>query len=257
MATQDVATGTPLAPTLSLAEQIAARKRNLKPADTTVRTADGKTSVHKADGTVISDIAISGSFFVVDTKPDYRLSLVFGDWLYLTSQDVPQGFCQAEQGAPSVEVGPCPPHRGGITRILNVACGMPGYPLPSGVEREDVGLLDIPEESILGAVMANDSPPSDAIQGILSRCSPLGRIVSLIYRWHVDGHKVVVHCNAGVSRSATAVIGYLMVYEGFRFAEALALCREKREGVKPNEGFEAQLKELEKRKAHGPDYVPS
>lgn len=51
----------------------------------------------------------------------------------------------------------------------------------------------------------------------------------------------VVHCFAGISRSATIVISYLMKHYGMSLSEALQYCREKRCIVCPNEGFLQQL----------------
>ncbi|KAF9522250.1 protein-tyrosine phosphatase-like protein [Crepidotus variabilis] len=53
---------------------------------------------------------------------------------------------------------------------------------------------------------------------------------------------VLVHCQQGVSRSATVVIAYLMRYEGMSLAEALAFVKDKRACVKPNVGFMRCLK---------------
>ncbi|XP_041367191.1 dual specificity protein phosphatase 19-like [Gigantopelta aegis] len=56
---------------------------------------------------------------------------------------------------------------------------------------------------------------------------------------------VLVHCNAGVSRSATFVIAYLMQHEGMSFEEAFRYLRTKREKTCPNPGFVSQLKRYE------------
>ena len=57
---------------------------------------------------------------------------------------------------------------------------------------------------------------------------------------------VLVHCHAGVSRSSTILIAYVMKYQGMKFDKVLELLRSKREKVNPNEGFIKQLKEYEK-----------
>ncbi|XP_057670264.1 probable dual specificity protein phosphatase DDB_G0283417 [Diorhabda carinulata] len=61
---------------------------------------------------------------------------------------------------------------------------------------------------------------------------------------HIDCNQILVHCNAGVSRSASIVIGYLILKKGFDYEGALQLCRKVRSCVKPNIGFEKQLKML-------------
>ena len=55
--------------------------------------------------------------------------------------------------------------------------------------------------------------------------------------------QVLVHCYAGVSRSTSCVIAYLIKHEGMNFHDALRLCRRGRSIVQPNPGFIEQLKE--------------
>ena len=55
-----------------------------------------------------------------------------------------------------------------------------------------------------------------------------------------------VHCQAGVSRSASIVIAYVMYNLKLRYEDALEYVREKREYIYPNNGFRLQLKDLEK-----------
>lgn len=56
----------------------------------------------------------------------------------------------------------------------------------------------------------------------------------------------LVHCVAGISRSASVVIAYVMQLENMTFEEAEKFVRSKRPCVKPNDGFETQLRNLEK-----------
>lgn len=49
-----------------------------------------------------------------------------------------------------------------------------------------------------------------------------------------NGDNVLVHCAAGVSRSCTAVISYLMLYKGMGWSEALSELREHRPCVNPH-----------------------
>ena len=63
----------------------------------------------------------------------------------------------------------------------------------------------------------------------------------------IDGEeKVLVHCMAGVSRSASIVIAYIMWKEKKSFQEALEFTSKKRSCVFPNDGFKDQLKMFEK-----------
>ncbi len=53
----------------------------------------------------------------------------------------------------------------------------------------------------------------------------------------------LVHCYAGISRSASLVISYMMKYSNMTFGDALAHCRKIRPRVNPNIGFTMQLME--------------
>ncbi|CAD8097232.1 unnamed protein product [Paramecium sonneborni] len=52
---------------------------------------------------------------------------------------------------------------------------------------------------------------------------------------------VLVHCMAGISRSATCVIAYLMYQNKWVFEKTLKFVKSKRPCVNPNEGFKKQL----------------
>jgi protein-tyrosine phosphatase len=57
---------------------------------------------------------------------------------------------------------------------------------------------------------------------------------------------VYVHCFAGISRSSTIVISYLMKKYGWSLAEAYSLTKKKRKYVDPNPGFMRELRRYEK-----------
>jgi atypical dual specificity phosphatase len=57
--------------------------------------------------------------------------------------------------------------------------------------------------------------------------------------------RILVHCFAGVSRSPTIIIGYLMKQRGLPLRNALGHIMHVRPRVSPNYGFLAQLKTLE------------
>jgi len=57
---------------------------------------------------------------------------------------------------------------------------------------------------------------------------------------------ILVHCQQGVSRSVSMVISYLIKYYRYTFDDAKALCKRCRAQANPNEGFEEQLRGLEK-----------
>lgn len=59
------------------------------------------------------------------------------------------------------------------------------------------------------------------------------------------GIPTLVHCQAGVSRSATIVLAYLVAHRGMTLHDALLSLRRVRSVVSPNMGFMAQLAEFE------------
>lgn len=59
------------------------------------------------------------------------------------------------------------------------------------------------------------------------------------------GGKVLVHGNAGISRSAALVIAYLMETFGVKYRDAFSHVQEKRFCINPNVGFVHQLQEYE------------
>jgi len=57
---------------------------------------------------------------------------------------------------------------------------------------------------------------------------------------------ILVHCAAGVSRSASLTVAYVMKQMGLSYEQALELVMKKR-WVSPNQGFEQQLKQYQER----------
>ena len=57
---------------------------------------------------------------------------------------------------------------------------------------------------------------------------------------------VLVHCAAGVSRSASVVIGYVMYKKKISFNKAYQFVKARRKVISPNPGFVHQLKSWEK-----------
>ncbi len=59
--------------------------------------------------------------------------------------------------------------------------------------------------------------------------------------WLSSDKTVLVHCTAGISRSVTAVVWYLMKYQGYTWQDAVDLVRSFREQANPNPRFEVPL----------------
>eukprot|EP00123_Amoebidium_parasiticum_P008791 comp19026_c0_seq1/m.21421 comp19026_c0_seq1/g.21421 ORF comp19026_c0_seq1/g.21421 comp19026_c0_seq1/m.21421 type:complete len:233 (-) comp19026_c0_seq1:282-980(-) len=60
-----------------------------------------------------------------------------------------------------------------------------------------------------------------------------------------QGGRVLVHGNAGISRSAALLIAYVMERNGMGYDEAYLMVQSRRFCINPNEGFCAQLSEYE------------
>lgn len=60
-----------------------------------------------------------------------------------------------------------------------------------------------------------------------------------------NAEKIYIHCQAGVSRSATVVIAYLMWKMKMKYRDAHKYVLTKRRIISPNEGFVKQLKKFE------------
>lgn len=70
--------------------------------------------------------------------------------------------------------------------------------------------------------------------------------ISKLIHTHLNsdsGAKVLVHCMAGSSRSATMVIAYLMFSRKWNLSTAFRHVKERRWITNPNPGFKAQLRE--------------
>ncbi|GBM26108.1 Dual specificity protein phosphatase 3 [Araneus ventricosus] len=122
--------------------------------------------------------------------------------------------------------------RMGITHVLNAAqgkeknCGQvntwPGFYTQSGIQ-----FLGVP-----------------AFDNIVFRLHPYFEEAAVFIDEALkSGGKVLVHCQAGISRSATLVCAFLMLKHGFTVQEAVKSVRKNR-AIIPNDGFLKQLCDL-------------
>jgi protein-tyrosine phosphatase len=107
----------------------------------------------------------------------------------------------------------------GITHILNCALGLPN-PHPDFFKYENLDMIDVEEENLLHY---------------------LERALKFIDR----ADKVYIHCHAGISRSASIVIGYFMYKNKISYEESYNIVKKKRNKIYPNDGFIEQLKNFE------------
>ena len=112
----------------------------------------------------------------------------------------------------------------GITHILTV-CSQGCYTYP-GIEYHRMNIYDLPDTRI-------DHLFEEAFEIITSVLS--------------GGGTLLVHCFAGVSRSASIIISYIMKKRGYSFEQALQYVKERRPVVNPNMGFVKQLRNYSNR----------
>ncbi|PAV68380.1 hypothetical protein WR25_09739 isoform D [Diploscapter pachys] len=148
--------------------------------------------------------------FVVDLKPDMQLAQLYPG-VFLGSQDV------------AAELNLLKANK--ITHIVNCATGIQDH-FPTHFQYLHIDMLDLPTTSM--------DEHLDTVHAFIDNC--LG-----------NNGKVLVHCNAGVSRAATFVLSYIMKKTKSGFNAALQNARTIRPAIRPNDGFIKQLKEYEER----------
>ena len=74
----------------------------------------------------------------------------------------------------------------------------------------------------------------------------LEEIVDYMEKARKNKCNILVHCYMGKSRSASAIIAYLIKYKKYSFESAVKFLKNLRNIINPNFGFVSQLKEYEK-----------
>ncbi|KXS08994.1 hypothetical protein M427DRAFT_262436 [Gonapodya prolifera JEL478] len=87
----------------------------------------------------------------------------------------------------------------------------------------------------------------ERLEGVVEK---VGKVIEEV---GMSGGKALVHCHAGVSRSATCVLAYLVCRRGMTLRQALGRVFIRRPIVRPNDGFAHLLRKLEM--AHHPHLV--
>ncbi|KAK9736181.1 Dual specificity phosphatase, catalytic domain [Popillia japonica] len=87
-------------------------------------------------------------------------------------------------------------------------------------------------------VLASDSPDQDLTQ-YFSLCN------DFIHAARLRDGNVLIHCLAGMSRSVTVAVAYIMSVTHLPWKEALKVVRAGRNVANPNLGFQRQLQEFE------------
>lgn len=170
-----------------------------------------KTIITTIDGKSMTKdgkiLTTGGNGFVLDNKPD-NIPCQILDGLFLGSQDCVDLIVLESRH---------------INNILSIGVDVP-IDLPLEFNVKFIGCLDLPETDI--NVVMNEA------------CVFIHQILQ-------KKRKVLVNCNAGVSRSSAIIIGYLILHKNMNFDEAYKFVKLKRECIRPNDGFIRQLKELQ------------
>ncbi|TRY83320.1 hypothetical protein DNTS_015054 [Danionella cerebrum] len=184
----------------------------LKKQSTRVTTVTGQMLVEtrSGDGFLVTPDAERQSDFTSGFVQDFSLDLHVGiitPFLLLSSQDAAH------------DINTLNKHK--VTHVLNVAFGVDNV-FPERFSYKTVTVLDLPETDI-------------------TSCFP--ECFRFIREAQEQSGVVLVHCNAGVSRSASVAIGFLMSQEGMSFHEAFSVVKTARPQIQPNPGFMNQLKQ--------------
>lgn len=143
-----------------------------------------------------------------------------------------------------------------VTAVLGVSAQYPGeLPRVHTVEQKPACWLCV--------WFVDDSPASACADQfeylnipVIDNCEQnltpyLDEAVAFIRRALAEGGRVLVHCMAGRSRSASLVIAYLMTELHLDLDQALAFVQEKRPIVRPNAAFMQQLRQFHARRVQG------
>ncbi|XP_051842038.1 dual specificity protein phosphatase 19 [Antechinus flavipes] len=142
--------------------------------------------------------------YVQDLSLDLHVGVI-KPWLLLGSQDVAHDLDTLKK------------HK--VTHILNVAYGVENAFL-NDFTYKNISILDLPDTNII---------------------SYFPECFEFIEEAKLKDGVVLVHCNAGVSRSAAIIIGFLMSTEKITFTSAFSLVKNARPAIYPNPGFMEQL----------------
>lgn len=187
---------------MSFLNELCNKKKSLKSSETIVTLPDGRRFVETKNSSV-KQIANKDFGFAVDTKPD-NVPAKVSNHLYIGSQDCCELIVLKNYS---------------IKYVLSIGVE-PTFKF-DGITYKFVECLDLPETDIK-FILTN-------------QCNPF-------IKFGLENNaNVLVHCNAGVSRSSAIVIGFLILEMKLSFEEAFALVKKARNCIKPNSGFETQL----------------
>ena len=129
-----------------------------------------------------------------------------------------------------------------IAAVLNVAGGgMPSDQYMETLKRRSVCSERVRREELFAFRCLCDYGSTDLVRDKVVR-----KAVAFVAAAKARGDAVLVNCRAGVNRSPTVVLLYLMTEDNWSLAEALAHVRRIRPVVSPHPRYLAQLEDLDK-----------
>eukprot|EP01063_Lacrimia_lanifica_P003024 TRINITY_DN11630_c0_g1_i1.p1 TRINITY_DN11630_c0_g1~~TRINITY_DN11630_c0_g1_i1.p1 ORF type:complete len:207 (+),score=44.44 TRINITY_DN11630_c0_g1_i1:143-763(+) len=84
---------------------------------------------------------------------------------------------------------------------------------------------------------------TDRVEAEADMAAALPRAVAQVEAWRAEGHTVLIHCQSGISRSATVAIAYAAKSTGADLMAAYDAVAAARPCVNPNDGFFRVLQE--------------
>lgn len=118
-----------------------------------------------------------------------------------------------------------------ITHVLTIFSNCPELELPSFVQHKVVAASDDPNDALLDHFQECWRFINNAVNDLPSKATP--------HDYHTG--KILIHCEQGISRSATVLAAYLMKEERLHSQEAINYIRRFRPIIDPNPGFKEQL----------------
>lgn len=107
--------------------------------------------------------------------------------------------------------------------------------VPNGVACDELGGVPVLHVDIADGESFRFGPGSHRLDDYLESAA------AFIAR-HINAGCVLVHCGAGISRSAALVIAYLCRYTGMSYVEALGFVQTRRPQVAPADAFALAIK---------------
>lgn len=200
---------------MSFLDNLQEMRKTLRPTDTVITTVDGKRYLKKANTRLTDDLIqlekdLLG--FVIDNKPDETPACIVENFLYLGSQDACTDDTLLKYK---------------ISYVLSVGVEMPTTISPLiDVKNLYVPCLDLIETNLNDEILDNSFR-------FIEECRRMKK------------GRVLIHCNAGVSRSASVTIAYLIKYHKMSYNDAYDHVKMLRPCIQPNDGFRRQLKLLQ------------